>query len=99
MICYRLKHIPTGLYYRPSAEIQIAVGGKRQYVKSNHSKNGKIYATKPSLRWIEDGFYNHVQLLNDKMIELLADGKVTLDYCHRNSFYPYVESDWIIEEG
>jgi hypothetical protein len=32
------------------------------------------------------------------MIEMLADGKVTLDYCHRNSFYPYVEADWVMEE-
>lgn len=100
MICYRLKHIPSGLYYRPSSEIQIKVGGKSCYVKSNLSKKGKIYPTKPSLSWIDHGFYNHVQLTNDKMIDFLADGKVSLDRDRTCAFkvYPYVESDWVIEE-
>ena len=99
MICYRLKHIPSGLYYRPSAELQIQVGGKRHYVKSNLSKKGKIYPQKPSLSWIDRGFYNHVQLQSDKMIDFLADGKVSLDgYRERNVLYPYVETDWVIEE-
>lgn len=99
MICYRLKHIPTGLYYRPSAELDIHLSGKRYRVKSNLSKKGKIYPQKPSLLWIGRGFYNHIQLQNEKMIDLLADGKVSLDgYKERNVLYPFIESEWVIEE-
>jgi hypothetical protein len=98
MICYRLKHIPTGLYYRPSSERDIQVGGKRQRVKSNLSKNGKIYPQKPSLKWIKYGFYNHVQLESDKLIDFLADGKVSFEYREKHKLYPYVETDWEIEE-
>jgi hypothetical protein len=99
MICYRLKHIPTGLYYRPSAEVKLTIGGKYAYVKTNLSQKGKIYTSKPSLGWIDHGFYNHVQRMNDKMIELLADGKVSFDgRSDKHFLYPYVADEWVIEE-
>jgi hypothetical protein len=39
---YRLKHIPSGQYFKPS----------RYGSRSNLSTKGKIYHTKPSLNWV-----------------------------------------------
>lgn len=39
---YKIKHIATGLFYKPSG-----MG------KSNLSKRGKVYQTLPSLKWID----------------------------------------------
>lgn len=41
MKLYKLKHIPTGLFYTPSRG------------SGNLSKNGKIYTSKPRLEWTE----------------------------------------------
>ena len=41
MVVYKLKHIPTGLYFTPSRG------------SGNLSKNGKIYKNKPSLDWVK----------------------------------------------
>ena len=99
MIAYRMKHLPTGLYFRPSTEVKITLGGHDHYVKTNLSKKGKIYSSKPTFNWIDPQFYNHVQFFNDKMIELLETGKSTFDgRWDRNSVYPFIEEDWIIEE-
>ena len=100
MIVYRFKHIPTGMYYRPSSEVKITIGGKSLYVKTNLSKKGKFYTSKPSLKWIDHGIYNHIQLQNEKFIEFLRDGKVSLDYYRdKHKLFPYVESDWELEES
>jgi hypothetical protein len=41
MICWRLKHIPTGLYFKPS----------KHRSKSNLSVKGKVYTVKPTIKW------------------------------------------------
>lgn len=45
---YKIRHIPTGLFYKPS----------KHMAKSNLSKNGKIYNSKPTLKWLGD-IYQH----------------------------------------
>lgn len=61
MKVYRLKHLPTGLYYRPSRDVKVkGADGVSTWVKSNLSKDGKVYTSKPSLSWVEGGFYNHL---------------------------------------
>ena len=53
MKIYKVKHIPTGLFYKPS----------KYPSKSNLSKTGKVYHTKPSLQyWLSFSHglaYNH----------------------------------------
>jgi hypothetical protein len=58
---YKLKHIRTGLYYCPSRSVQSKIAFVKQgwldstpqkhYIKSNLSKKGKVYQTKPSEDW------------------------------------------------
>lgn len=57
MKLYRIKHIPTGLYYQPNRHIKNLTG---EYIKSNLSNKGKIYHMKPSLPWIGSEYYNHL---------------------------------------
>lgn len=45
---YKIRHIPTGLFYRPG----------RACDKKNLSKNGKAYQQKPTLKWL-GGIYGH----------------------------------------
>ena len=61
MTVYRIKHIPTGMYFCPSRQIQVAtMDGRKRYVKSNLSRNGKLYNKMPTLLYIGDRFYNHM---------------------------------------
>lgn len=53
---YRIKHLPTGLYFTPSRHIKVGDG----YVKSNLSRTGKLYLRKPTLRFLDGTFYNHL---------------------------------------
>lgn len=55
MKIYKLLHKPTGLYYRPVRSIKVKVPheDKREYVKSNLCKKGKIHTIKPNLDWCE----------------------------------------------
>lgn len=68
MKVYRIKHIPTGLYFCPARKIKNEAGW---YAKSNLSKKGKIYHNKPSLKWIEERIYTHQHSVRfkDKTIE------------------------------
>lgn len=45
---YKIKHLPTGLYFRPS----------RYRNNSNLSKKGKVYQQKPNLAWLKYGYYH-----------------------------------------
>ena len=42
MKLWRLKHIPTGLYFKPS----------KHRSKSNLSPKGKVYTIKPTCKWM-----------------------------------------------
>jgi len=46
--CWRLKHIPTGLYFKPS----------KHRSKSNLSKKGKVYTTRPTIKWSGRKYYH-----------------------------------------
>lgn len=48
MKVYRLKHKPTGLYFKPS----------RYGSKSNLSKNGKVYSQIPSMSYVKNGYHH-----------------------------------------
>ena len=63
MKVYRIKHLPTGLYYCPSRQVSVKppTGGYSRWVKSNLSTKGKLYPRKPSLKNI-DGIYNHTEI-------------------------------------
>lgn len=61
---YRIKHLPTGLYFIPSRLIKIKTGyDSYDYQKSNLSKTGKVYTRKPSLAYLGDVFYGAGNLL------------------------------------
>lgn len=51
MIMYKIRHKPTGLFFKPA---------KYPY-KSNLSKNGKVYHTKPSLRYLGERYYHPIE--------------------------------------
>ena len=53
-VFYRLKHIPTGLYYQPSK------GGANQ--KNNLSEKGKIYSSNNNIISYSSGFNTEIRL-------------------------------------
>jgi hypothetical protein len=73
MIFYKLRHIPTGLFFKPS----------KYGSKSNLSKNGKVYSTKPSLKYVSNGYHHPLKQKWPKA-----------NYEYRK----YVEGDWEIVE-
>lgn len=46
---YKIRHIPTGLFYQPTK-------GHFSWEKTNLSENGKVYTKKPSLKHINQGY-------------------------------------------
>lgn len=97
MKCYRIKHLPTGLYYRPSSEVMIKCGDRKIYVKTNLSKKGKIYSTKPSESWFVGKIYNHLQT----QANIEAAGITTPSYLSDRICWKTVEAPrevWEIEE-
>lgn len=95
MRAWRLKHIPSGMYYCPSRSVLstsvVDKEGKpsklRYWVKSNLSKKGKAYLSKPTLKWLQHGFY-------DPRVCIVAHRYMT----NRHNVAPLVESDWLLEE-
>lgn len=85
MKSFRIKHLPSGLYFIPSREIKIKLGSDTHLVKSNLSIKGKIYLN-PSVKFIGDGIYTH---LVSSVKELDKNG---------NKFISSSINDWIIEE-
>lgn len=51
---FKIRHKPSGLYFRPSAS---------NYLKSNLSKNGKVYYRKPSLSYLGKSYYTGAKVL------------------------------------
>lgn len=96
---YRLKHIPTGYYFCPSREVKAhwtrPEDGRKfsNYVRTNLSKKGKVYQSRPSFKYIGDEFYNH----------LAATPKEATHYQISYAWLttevtPFVASEWEIEE-
>ena len=101
MKCYRFKHKLTGLYFCRSRTIRFNVkipNGKtiRVYVKSNLSKNGKIYPRLPNWKWLKCGIYDHVTLKQG-----LLDGSIDnywSGYYTESKVLRFNQSDWELEE-
>jgi len=94
MKVYKLKHLPTGMYFIPSREIKITHPTDKNsygYVKSNLSKVGKVYLKKPSFAYIKYGFYNPAIIR-----WIPRDG--TGAYPINAVFSQYIPSEWVIEE-
>jgi hypothetical protein len=85
---YRIKHVPTGLYFIPSRKVKVTQGVDWTYVKSNLSKSGKVYAKKPSLKFLDDLYYSHIGLVwKQQGIWNRAEEQLL----------PVVQSEWVIE--
>ncbi len=92
---YRIKHIPTGLYYRPARQIQLPLPDRKWGFpsKSNLSKDGKIYTKRPPIeKWLKNGIWNHK---NVRLIEHWP-GKSMRPASTKEPFDP---NDWEIEES
>ena len=84
---YRIKHIPTGLYYKPSNGL------------SNLSTKGKVYLTNSS-GWLKDGVGLHFTVKKESSIikrygEQLSKNKSGEDY--KNIYY-FLPSNELLKE-
>ena len=91
---YRIKHIPTGMYFCPSREVKVklADGSTYQqngfYVKSNLSKTGKTYIKRPTLKNVGTHYYTHLIT----SVRQLSNG------LGNYSMLPVLQDEWTIEE-
>lgn len=91
MKVYRIKHIPTGLYYTPVKTTTI----NGWHVKTNLNKNGELYIKKPSAPGCcSHGFNNHLKVKNMKQTEEQKHH----GYDCFASYETFVPSDWKVEE-
>lgn len=86
MPAYRMKHVPSGLYYCPSRDARVNFINHEgsAYVKTNLSKRGKVYLSRPSFKWIGGTFYTHL-------------GQFRYTWSRDTIRVPFVVADWIIE--
>ena len=99
MSLYRVRHIPSGLFYRACREAAIKFGGDSRYVKSNLTKQPKIYHVKPSIGMLSGTFYNHLvtQQLLDQWAIKNPDGNFYNSPCRRDALHPFLSSEWMVE--
>jgi hypothetical protein len=69
LIYYKLRHIPTGLFYRPTDYRK----------KSNLSKSGKIFIVKPELT-LREGPYSFYKNLNFIKLPIILDEWQIISY-------------------
>ena len=84
---YRLKHKPTGLFFK-------TVSGRFKGQKSNLSKNGKIYLSKPSAKKIG---YSRLINVSDKQVDdlgLQCFLKYDSSSIHRQNLMNVLDEDW-----
>lgn len=92
---YRIRHVPSGLYFCPSREIKIRLpdGSPYQqagfYIKSNLSKTGKAYVKKPTLKYVGSNYYTHL-ITSVKQLNNRSYGA----YC----LLPVLPHEWQIEQ-
>lgn len=94
---YRIKHIPTGLYFCPSRKIKVKLSdvpswsissGAHVYVKSNLSKTGKSYLRKPSVKsMVGTRYYTH-----------LITSYSQLGTYNKGLLLPVLDHEWMVEE-
>lgn len=93
---YRIKHIPTGLYFCQLRGITIDVGFLRVRVKTNLSEEGKTYSSKPTLAKLGETYCSHV--LVSKLIEgLLAEDSSLLGFELRAKRWKVQKREWSVE--
>lgn len=56
---YKLRHIPTGRYFKPLKGIG----------RSQLSREGKVYSQMPTLNWLGDAFYETSKKLTEVRAE------------------------------
>jgi hypothetical protein len=66
MKIYRLKHIPTGLYFCPTKtkfikDNRIGQISAKRMVKTNLDPVGKVYTRKPTSLWLDCSIWNHLE--------------------------------------
>jgi hypothetical protein len=61
MLVYRIKHIPTGLYYTPVAEVNKFGKDLFDYSYTNLTKNGHIYYKIPKLDKLYGKTIKHIK--------------------------------------
>lgn len=89
MMAYRIKHLPTGLYFTPSRKIKTDWGGS---AKSNLSTRGKVYMRKPSLNYLDQTYYDHTKIPRRTVT---SSGSYVGVECF---LVPVILTEWIIEE-
>jgi hypothetical protein len=99
MTLYRVRHIPSGLFYRACREASIKFGSHQRYVKSNLTKNPKIYHSKPSIGMLSGTFYNHLvtQQLLDQWAAKNPNGSFYDSPYKRDKLHPFLSSEWMVE--
>lgn len=99
MKVYRMKHVPTGLYFRPAGYIRCKVKNEyAQYYKTNLSKKGKVYPKMPTFAWIGRAYYNHLYASQIDQERYKTKDPSFWDKLSLEKTFPYVPSEWIIEE-
>jgi hypothetical protein len=89
---YKLKHIPTGMYYQP-----------KKFRGSNLSDNGKIYQTKThGLSRQFDSEWDDILIYSHEDTRAYKKTKNILEYVGSSVFKEVAaltkKSDWVIEE-
>lgn len=91
---YRIKHLPSGMYFCPSRKVKVKLTDEYPYyeqfgrrVNSNLSETGKTYIKKPTLRQMGSHYYTH-----------LINSAKQLNGIGNCCMMPVVESEWAIEE-
>ncbi len=92
---YRIKHIPTGMYFCPSREVKVKLTDDSpyheksgRYIKSNLSKTGKSYLKKPTIKQIGGHYYTH----------LITSTKQLSNGIGNYAMLPVLPEEWMIEE-
>ena len=89
MKVYRIKHVPTGMYFCPSRKISGKANKDWKIISvcyaSNLSNKGKLYTKKPSFGYVASGYYSHLDVYP---YSSYADPIL----------HPYVAGEWVIEE-
>lgn len=80
---YRIKHIPTGLYYQPKK-------GRWNNNKTHFHVGGKVYHRKPKIQDI-----GHYLVISDRLNKLYNIGTKS---SYDTNIVHFKPSDWIIEE-
>lgn len=80
--CYRIKHKPTGLYFKPSRG------------ESNLSSKGKIYTSLPSIKWV--GYKIRIRIRGDEVSKLSKVKQILINYFNLKVEQKYVWIDtWV----